>query len=106
MSIQLFYIPIEEVDGILSSEARKGEMVTTHVKYGGIGLGYLVDGVVYKTTGSAYAIRADADVCPMVSFDRDGGAGYRAEVKRVVGWYATSGIGRCSVYHSKWRSGV
>lgn len=69
------------------SEVVKGELVTTHLEHGGTGLGYLQeDGEVFVTTGSYCARNAKSDVCPMVSFDRDGGRGYRAEVRRVVGW--------------------
>lgn len=59
------------------SEALKGEIVTVKTKFGGTGIGYLVDGVVYVTTGSYWAIDARKNVRPMEHFERDGGAGYR-----------------------------
>jgi len=53
-----------------------GEQVTTIGKFGNLGIGYLVDGVVYKTTGSFWAIDARKDLFPMVSYIQDGGQEY------------------------------
>jgi len=61
---------------IPATEARKGEKVTTHLDLNGTGMGYLVDGIVYVTTGSYWAMDATKDFLPMLSFDRDGGRGY------------------------------
>jgi len=69
------------------TEVTKGEMVTTHLELGGIGIGYLQpDGEVYITTGSYFAVNAKRDIAPMISFSRDGGAGYRTKVRELVGW--------------------
>lgn len=68
-----------------ASQARKGEMVTTYSEHGGIGIGYLVDGTVYETTGSFYAIDATCSVQPMTRYERDNGNGYNNAVKRLCG---------------------
>lgn len=68
------------------TEVIKGEKVTTHLKYDGIGLGYLIDGEVYKTTGSYYAVNAKDDVIPMLSYDQDNGDGYLAKCRNITGW--------------------
>ena len=68
-----------------SSEIRtSGEVVTTTDNYGGLGIGYLVNGQVY-VTGGFWAVKAEQDVFQMVSYKRDGGAEYRATAKRMTG---------------------
>ena len=67
-------------------EVTKGEIVTTYSDCS-IGIGYLQpDGEVFVTTGSCYAKNAKNDIQPMVRFECDNGAGYRSEVRRIVGW--------------------
>ena len=61
---------------IKHSDAKAGEQVTTYNNRGGVGLGYLVDGTVYRTTGSYWAIEAAKDVFPMIRYERDAGQGY------------------------------
>ena len=68
------------------TRAIQGEKVTTHLEHNGIGLGYLVAGEVYKTTGSYYAVNAKNDVFKMVSFDRDNGNGYFNKCRNLTGW--------------------
>lgn len=68
------------------SDARKGELVTTTVKYDGIGLGYLVDGEVFVSTGNGFAVHGSLDVFPVISYDRDGGEGYYAKARKLTGW--------------------
>ena len=63
--------------GLRHSDAIKGTPVTTINVQGGIGFGYLVNGRVWKTTGSNYAVDATQDVFPMVSYLEDNGEGYR-----------------------------
>ena len=70
--------------GLKHSEAIKGEPVTTINSAGGIGFGYLVNGVVWKTTGSYYAVDATQDVFPMQSYKQDGGEGYRKATKGIL----------------------
>lgn len=70
---------------IKDAEARAGEMVTTYALEGkAVGVGYLVNGSVFITTGSYWAIRSDLDVFPMERFERDGGAGYLAKVRGIA----------------------
>lgn len=66
------------------SIAVTGEVVTTRLRYGGIGLGYLFNGHVYKTTGSYWAVRADVDMIPMISYVCDGGREYLKTVRGLV----------------------
>ena len=68
-----------------STEARKSEIVTTTNRSGGLGRGYLVNGTVWVTTGSVWAVKATEDVTPMVSYQRDGGSGYIKRAHRVLG---------------------
>ena len=63
--------------GLKHSEAIKGKPVTTVNNKGGLGFGYLVNGAVWKTTGSYYAVDATQDVFPMVRYIEDGGDAYR-----------------------------
>ena len=76
---------------IKHSDVVKGEQVTTHGTHGSTGIGYLIDGVVYKTTGSYWAIDAKADVFPMQSFDRDNGRGYLNKIKNMGLSHYTTG---------------
>lgn len=68
------------------AEAKAGEKVTVILNGGGISMGYLVDGVVWKTTGSYWAVEAKKDAIPMRRFIRDGGKGYRKAVKKLTGF--------------------
>ncbi len=70
--------------GLKHSEAIKGIPVTTYNSAGGIGFGYLVNGSVWKTTGSAYAVDATQDVFPMVSYVEDNGEGYRKATRGLI----------------------
>ena len=65
---------------IKHSEATAGEQVTTYGQ-GATGIGYLVDGVVYKTTGSYYAVDATTMFPRMERYERDGGKGYIAKIR-------------------------
>jgi len=70
--------------GLKHSEAIKGIPVTTVNSAGGIGFGYLVDGRVWKTTGSVYAIDATQDVFPMMYYVEDNGERYRQATKGIL----------------------
>lgn len=71
------------IKNIKRSEALEGEQVTTYLKYGGVGIGNLVDGVVYVMSGDGWAIEATMAPLPMISYKRDGGAGYMSRVTRI-----------------------
>ena len=60
----------------------KGKQVTTINNLGGYGLGYLVDGVVYKATGSYMARKASEGPFPMQSYIEDGGQAYLDFLKK------------------------
>lgn len=62
-----------------------GEIVTTEVRYGGIGIGYLLNGQVYVTTGNGGVVEAENDVNGLVGFARDGGEGYHAKARMIMG---------------------
>ena len=67
----------------LSSEtALKGELVTVVVKYGGLDLGRLIGGQVWKNAGNGW-ILAEDDVFGMVEFHRDGGAAYKGRIAKM-----------------------
>jgi len=68
-----------------SSEARKGEMVTT-IGRGCTGIGYLVDGEVWSPSGSYWAVRVADLPGGLVEYIRDGGQAYLDRVKRLTGW--------------------
>jgi len=68
------------------SEAREGETVTTQTEHNGVGLGHLVGGTVYVSTGNGFAVSGDKNFPKVTGFTRDGGAGYRARVQKVMGW--------------------
>ena len=70
---------------LTSSEVRKGEVVTTIDRLRGHGIGYLIDGQVWITTGSYWAVKAEDDVFGLAKYYRDGGEAYRAKVKAVLG---------------------
>jgi hypothetical protein len=59
-----------------ASVAERGERVTTVSNHGGIGLGYLVDGVVYKSGGNGWYYPAAEGFGGLKTFYRDGGADY------------------------------
>jgi len=63
-----------------STEARKGELVTIFTD-SSIGVGYLVDGEVWKPSGSYWAVKASEDIFPMTRFERDNGEGYLEAVR-------------------------
>lgn len=65
--------------------AAQPQMVTTYGKMGSIGIGYLLAGQVWRTTGSALCILATDDIDPMVRYDIDGGAGYHQAVRQLFG---------------------
>lgn len=67
------------------TEAIKGQVVTTICSRGGTGIGYLVDGEVYKTTGSYFAKNAKDGPFPMIGFVEDGGHLYRNKVSDILG---------------------
>ncbi len=69
---------------LLSSDARKGDVVTTVNEYGGLGIGYLVNGEVWVNVGSLWACPASQDVIPMVEYHQDGGEMYRQKAERFV----------------------
>ena len=73
------------MSNLTSSAARKGETVTTINKYGGLGIGHLIEGEVWVNTGSVWACPAKNDVVPMVNYIRDGGAGYRLKARKLTG---------------------
>jgi hypothetical protein len=62
-----------------------GELVTTQVCFGGLGLGYLLDGQVYITTGTAYTIKAKDGPMGLEGYLRDGGSAYRAKARAMLG---------------------
>lgn len=68
-----------------SSEIRNHEMVTTINRLGGIGIGYLVEGQVWKTTGSYWAVKAEDDVFGMTQYHQDGGRMYRQQAEKILG---------------------
>lgn len=61
-----------------------GQVVTTVLQHGGLGLGYLMDGQVYVTTGNGGVILAADDVFGTENYYADGGAAYRARACRMV----------------------
>ena len=68
------------------SEARKGEVVTTVSRFSGYGIGYLIDGQVWITVGSYWAVKAEDDTFSgIVMYHRDNGEGYSARVKAMLG---------------------
>ena len=64
--------------------ARTGEKVTTISQFGAVGVGYLYEGEVWKSTGSYFAVKAKQDVGGMKRFIRDGGDAYRKAVKKLA----------------------
>jgi len=68
---------------LTSQMARQGERVTIINRHGGVGIGFLVDGQVWVTTGSVYAVRAEDDVCGINEFIQDGGKHYFEQVNRL-----------------------
>jgi hypothetical protein len=67
-----------------ASEAERGELVTTHSAYGGVGLGRLVGGVVYRSGGNGFYYPADEGPGGLKDYDRDQGAGYRARLRGLM----------------------
>jgi hypothetical protein len=60
-----------------------GEVVTTISNHGGIGLGRLVDGIVYVSAGNGFYTPAVDRPGGLKEFHRDGGAGYAAPLDRL-----------------------
>jgi hypothetical protein len=60
-----------------ASEAEKYEVVTTISRDGGIGLGRLGEGQVYRSGGNGFYYPA-----PELTCQRDGGEGYRRAIYR------------------------
>ena len=73
------------MSNLTCSEARKGEVVTTVDRLGGIGTGYLIDGQVWATTGSYWAVKAENDVFGLAEYHRDNGRGYLSKIREVMG---------------------
>lgn len=67
------------------SESATAEPITTVGKYGNLGIGYLVNGVAYKKTGTVYLVRADLDVFGLTEIYRDGGKAYYDKAKKMIG---------------------
>jgi hypothetical protein len=67
-----------------ASEAERGELVTTHSAYAGVGLGRLVNGLVYRSRGNGFYYPADEGPGGLNDYDRDNGAGYRARLRRLA----------------------
>jgi hypothetical protein len=59
-----------------ASIAEKHEIVATISRYGGIGLGRLVEGTVYRSGGNGFYYPA-----PELAYRRDGGEGYRRALR-------------------------
>ena len=74
------------MSNLTSSDARKGEMVTTINKYGGLGIGHLIKGEVWVNTGSLWACPASQDVIPITDYIQDGGETYRRKAKKLTSW--------------------
>lgn len=77
MSDQPEYTSIKEV-------RKLGEKVTTISRQDGIGFGWLVNGVVWKSTGSYFAVRADTAPGGLKRYIRDGGAKYMEEARKIL----------------------
>jgi len=71
---------------IKKSEAEQGELVTTFCKLGGVGVGRLIDGEVYKSDGNGFFSLVKNDAFGLDRFERDGGAGYRNRVRELFSW--------------------
>jgi len=67
------------------SQARQGELVTTRVQFGGVGLGFLVDGEVYVSAGNGFAIKGDQNFPKVLDFRRDEGRGYHNPLSFLYG---------------------
>lgn len=65
--------------------AEQGELVTTFLKYNGVGVGRLVNGVVYVNCGNGDYKRGDLDVLPVLAWQRDGGQGYLERARKMFG---------------------
>lgn len=61
--------------------AKAGRMVTTISRLDGVGVGYVVDGSVYVTTGSFWATLAENDVFGLVGIIPDGGNFYMSAIR-------------------------
>ena len=73
-------------DTIRASVAEQGERVTTHNKFGGMGLGYIVDGIVYMSSGNGWYQNAETNVFPLDTYDHDNGDGYLNQARKLTGW--------------------
>ena len=67
------------------SQARQGEMVTTQTEYDGIGLGYLVNGKVYVSTGNGFAVEGNESFPRVVGFICDDGVKYHLKALELLG---------------------
>jgi hypothetical protein len=65
-----------DMAAIPESKAKTGELVTTRSAYGGVGLGRLVNGQVYRSGGNGFYYPADEGPGGLKDYERDGGAGY------------------------------
>ena len=65
---------------IKESLAKTGKLVTTLSKFDGIGIGYLLAGVVYEPLGNGFCADAKISPFPVVAYLRDNGAGYKEAV--------------------------
>jgi hypothetical protein len=70
---------------LTAAEARKGEVVTTTNRYGGLEIGYLIAGQVWQTTGTFHAVKAEDNVLGMIEYTRDEGASYMAKARSLIG---------------------
>jgi hypothetical protein len=66
-----------------SAAETRGEVVTTISNQGGIGLGRLVDGIVYVSAGNGFYTPAADRPGGLKEFRRDAGEGYAAALDRL-----------------------
>jgi hypothetical protein len=68
-----------------STEIKQYPQVTTIDNIGGYGIGYLIEGEVWVTTGSYWACEAKKDVFGLASYIEDNGEAYLAKIKGIFG---------------------
>lgn len=61
---------------ISEAEILNGKMVTVFNAHGGVSLGYLVKGEVYRLVGKKEVMKAKEMPFPMVNFKKDGGKAF------------------------------
>jgi hypothetical protein len=71
----------DDMAAIPASVAQTGELVTFHTDHGGVALGRLLGGVVYRSGGNGFYCPAAESLGGLKGYDRDGGAGYRARLR-------------------------